>query len=262
MGRRRRVGTGADDFAVGFVVIDRTTSRSQHGYDRLAAAYPAIEWLAFGRQLQSARVALIDELPPWRRLLILGDGDGRLLERLVQKQFHDRSQTHQDHVLGGITSVDQSAAMLRRQRERIAASGVQADVEFIQADACHYEPAAGAYDVIVTPFFLDCFPAETLNVCLPQWLRGLRCGGSFYHVDFTRGDFNQPDRNVVAAVWRRLRARTLLCAMHVFFRWQTGLENRQLVDTEAALMRCGLQNETQQIGCGGMTTTQIWRFPT
>lgn len=238
------------------------SSRSQRGYDRLAGVYHLIEWLAFGHQLQRARVALIDKLPPWRRLLVLGDGDGRLLEQLVQKQFVDCSQTSQHRVVSEITSVDQSAAMLRRQRERIATSGIQANIEFIHADACQYEPAMGVYDVIVTPFFLDCFRAETLYVCLPQWLRGLRSGGTLYHVDFTHLESSQSDRSVAVGVFQRLRARTLMRAMHVFFHWQTGLENRQLVDIEAALKRCGLQKETQQIGCGGMTTTQIWRFAT
>lgn len=240
----------------------RPSSRSQRGYDRLAAVYHPIEWLVFGDHLQRARTSLIDELPPWRRLLLLGDGNGRLLERLAQKQLSDGPGWSQHCGLGGITSVDQSAEMLRRQRGRIEAVGIRAGVEFIQADARHYEPEAGVYDVIVTPFFLDCFSDETLDVCLPQWLRGLRSGGALYHVDFTEDNFAHVECSILNTVWRRSRACSLLWAMHVFFRWQTGLENRRLVDIEAAISRCGLQKEADQIGCGGMTTTQIWRAST
>lgn len=259
MGRRRRLGTAADSFAVGSMLRSPASSRSERGYDRLAVVYHSIEWMVYGNQLQAARIELIEELPPWGRLLLLGDGDGRLLERLAQKQVRDRLGSSGRGQHAGITSVDQSASMLQRQRERMVAGDIKEGIDFIQADARHFEPAKGVYDVIVTPFFLDGFSEETLEVCLPQWVRGLRRGGTLYHVDFTLSDFIHLDGNVATAAWRRLRARTLLWAMHVFFRWQTGLENRQLVDTEAAITRCGLRKELQQIGCGGMTTTQIWR---
>ncbi len=224
------------------------SSRSSRGYDRLAAVYHRIEWLAFGGQLQRARTALIDNLPPWNRLLILGDGNGRLLEYIVTKRFVPERRATEQRVLGTITSVDQSTQMLRRQIARVQTLGMYEHVEFIQTEACGYEPPTGAYDVIVTPFFLDCFTAAELDACLPRWLRGLRPGGTLYHVDFV----------VPHSVWQRRRARSLLWAMHVFFRWQTGLENRQLVDTEAALTRCGLRKQAERISGGGMIATQIW----
>src|SRR5690606_1656079 len=104
-----------------------------------------------------------------------------------------------------------SMEMLRQQRARVGALGLCEHVEFIQAQACGYEPAAGAYDVMITPFFLDCFTSAELDGYLPRWLSGLRPGGILYHVDFILPE----------PVWQRRRARILLWAMHVFFRWQT-----------------------------------------
>lgn len=237
------------------------------GYDRLAASYHRIEWLVFGNQLQRARVALIDQLPNWHRLLILGDGDGRLLEQL----YVHRRACEQRHALSpqpieeqyrpwSITSVDHSLAMLRRQQLRLAAttsSGAAADahggtVRFEHIDALSYTPEAKAYDAIVTPFFLDCFSHAELAERLPIWLSGLCSDGAYLHVDFISP----------RSVWQRPRARALLWAMHVFFRWQTGLTNRRLVDSQSIIKQCGLCKATEHISGRGMIAAQIWRFGT
>ena len=59
--------------------------RSVQGYDRLARHYRLLESMMFGSGLQdcphgSARSAC----PTRARVLVLGDGDGRFLERMVQ----------------------------------------------------------------------------------------------------------------------------------------------------------------------------------
>lgn len=227
-------------------------SRSQRGYDRLALPYRATEWLAFGNQLQRARVALIDDLPQWNRLLILGDGNGRLLEQLCTKQLGFLKEGSSGEALGRITSVDHSQRMLQRQRARVESIQVAEYVDFVQADACGYEPEIGAYDVVVTPFFLDCFSLAELKQHLPHWLAALHVGGVLLYVDFI----------VPKSAWQRPRAKLLLWAMHLFFHFQTGLANRHLVDTKPLFEQCGLRMEHEQISGGGMITAQLWhRLP-
>lgn len=188
--------------------------RSARGYDRLARVYGWLEHSLFGSRLQRARVSLLPDLPRSNRALILGDGDGRLLEQLCRTQPHCK-----------FTSVDQSDEMLKLQRLRIEEIGSSENVEFVCADARNFRPVAQQYDLLVTAFFLDCFERQELSVLLGQWIRGLRPGGHLYFVDFA-----QPRSG-----WRRYRAACYLAIMHGFFRWQTGLPNRRLVDLDAAL---------------------------
>ena len=175
-------------------------------------------------------------------MLILGDGNGRLLEQLCVKQLGFPTSR--------ITSVDHSQRMLQRQRARAKSIHAAEYVDFVQADACGYKPEEGAYDVVVSPFFLDCFSLAELKLYLPHWLAALRVGGVLLHVDFI----------VPQSRWQRPRAKLLLWAMHLFFRWQTGLVNRQLVDTWPLIAQCGLRMEHEQISGGGMITAQLWRF--
>lgn len=241
------------DSTVGDAVLhlsSATSSRSQRGYDRLALWYRTTEWLVFGNRLQRARVALIDDLQPWKRLLILGDGNGRLLEQLCVKQLGFATERSSSDAPSRITSVDQSLRMLQRQQARVELVHASEYVDLFQADACGYKPEVGAYDVVVTPFFLDCFSLAELKSHLPHWLAALRVGGVLLHVDFIAPQ----------SPWKSPRAKLLLWAMHLFFRWQTGLANRQLVDTQSLIAQCGMRMECEQISEGGMITTQIWRF--
>lgn len=239
------------DPAIGDTVPNLSSSswRSQRGYDRLAPVYQATEWLVFGKQLQRAREALLDELPPWDRLLILGDGNGRLLARLCIQGLNPVNQSSAQNGSVSITSVDHSSAMLKQQRLRMGSQGAADCVEFIQADAREFIPVPGAYDVVVTPFFLDCFTATELEINLPHWLSALRPGGLLYHVDFI-----VPRRGR-----QQLRAAVLLWAMHVFFRWQTGLVNRRLVAIQPLLEHCGMRKVAERVGGHGMLAAQLWQ---
>lgn len=189
-------------------------NKSVCGYDRLASVYRPLETCLFGNSLQRARVSLLSALPKINSAIVLGDGDGRLLEQLCKTQPECR-----------VTSVDQSSEMLKHQRRRVHRRKSDDRVNFLQLDAKDFCPPEGGCDLLVAAYFLDCFRADDLAVLLPQWLRGLRAGGLFYFVDFI-----QPSSG-----WRRHQSRVYQTLMHWFFRWQTGLPNRQLVDLDEIL---------------------------
>lgn len=220
---------------------NRIKTRSERGYDRLAFAYRTIEWIVFGRHLQVARTALLDGLPRWQRMLILGDGDGRLLDVIAKSMPINSKQT--------IVSVDHSESMLSQQKKRIANEPIFEQIEWIRADALSFALEPCTFDVIVTPFFLDCFNEEQLQMVLPNWIEGLRQNGRWYYVDFC----------IPTSGWRRFGAKWLSQIMHWFFRVTTGLPNRNLLDIRGRLLQMGLVREQQIDGFGGMISTEIYR---
>jgi len=252
--------------------MNRTRTRSERGYDRLACFYHTTEWIAWGSELQKARVALLDrlskEFAAGSKILVLGDGNGRLLEQLIR--IPETATTT-------ITSVDHSEAMLRRQRSRLAkfnkTTRVKCQVEFVHADARSYSPSPGRYEVLVVPFFLDCFSESELSEHFPRWLAGLRAGGVLYYGDFVPNagsDCRSVLRTENAGYARcrlgepsdilsRWRAAVILWTMHVFFRWTTGLSNRRLVDIEPLFRSNGLVLVDERIGGKGMIATRIYR---
>lgn len=191
--------------------------QTDHGYDRLAKHYHFFEKLMFGEHLTMARTALLDAIPACDSALVLGDGDGRLLEALLSSQPECQ-----------ITSIDQSERMLDIQQARLSNHPLRDNIIWRQQDARDLQEFGQPFDLLVTAFFLDCFNLQDLETYLPQWLHALRPGGHFYFVDF-----QQPKTG-----WKRLRGKIYLAAMHQFFRWQTNLPNRTLVDMNRVLSQC------------------------
>ena len=138
---------------------------SARGFDRLARVYRPLELLAFGRGLERARFALLDRLAACREVLVLGEGDGRCLVRLLQVAPQAR-----------VDCVDFSAAMLARAAGRLDATA-KARVRFVQLDVLADDLPEKPYCAVVTMFFLDCFTDAQLALLVPRIAARLRPGG-------------------------------------------------------------------------------------
>lgn len=211
---------------------------SVRGYDLLAPYYRLLEHFLFGRTLQAARVAMLRHIPEVDRALFLGDGDGRLLRQFVLSQRACR-----------ITSVDQSKRMLQRQSNRLDQVNSQSVTRFVPCNALSFRPDPESYDLLVAVFFLDCFRESQVIEMLPRWLRGVRPGGLFYFVDFSR-----PPKG-----WRRFRADCYLASMHWFFRLFTELENRSLLDFDAILGRQPISLISAESRSHGLISARLYR---
>ena len=217
----------------------RTSQRSVEGYNRLAPNYRKLEYLAFGSALMGARVALLERLPPLDRVLILGEGDGRLLEVLLRNR--PRCQ---------VTCVEQSPRMVELAQARLAAIGRLENVHFAVRDALTFVPERRSYDAIVTSFFLDCFTKDVLKTLIPTLLQGLKRGGLWYYADF----------HMPSQATARVRAEVYLALLHTFFRWRTGLRSRRLVDPAPIFAANGLSLEVERQQSGGLLTTRLYRY--
>lgn len=187
-------------------------------FDRLASCYRALEFLAFGRDLERARFTLLPHLHDCRRILILGEGDGRFLEQLLR--LNPSAQ---------IDCLDLSAAMLARAQQRVA--GQSAQVTFRQADIRTADLPARQYDAVVTCFFLDCFDVETCAAVVAKIVAALKPDARWFW-----SDFNLPARGIA-----RWRAQIWLATLYFFFRWQTGLKTSALPPAEALIAAHGFR---------------------
>jgi ubiquinone/menaquinone biosynthesis C-methylase UbiE len=189
-------------------------------FDRLARPYRALEFLAFGADLERARFAHLEVLRDCRSILIAGEGDGRCLHRLLALAPQAE-----------ITCLDVSPRMIAQARARIAGEpAAAARVRFVEADARIWIPTGKPVDAIVTLFFLDCFSSNECTAIVDRWLPVLRAEGTWLWADFALPE----------AGWRRARARAWLALLYAFFRWQAGLSVRTLPPVEAILSDRGL----------------------
>ncbi len=186
-------------------------------FDHLARPYRALETLCFGDTLETARFWHVEGLAQARRVLILGEGDGRFLERLLATNRHCE-----------VVVVDKSAAMVKLARER--SGRFRGRVSFRQGDATQstFDPP---YDAIVTLFFLDCFEDPELGRLLAALTTSAAPNALWAYSDFCIG----------GAGLSGVRQRLWLWSLYRAFGAVTDIRARRLEDPLPALQRRGWQ---------------------
>ena len=219
-----------------------TIVSAEVNFDRVARPYCWLEYVSFGPWLDRCRGAQLAHLTGPRHALLLGDGDGRFLARLLAANTTVTADV-----------VDSSHSMLQLLDRRIQRAGVQAHQRIClhQSEVLEWNPTA-SYDLIVSHFFLDCFFPDQLEQLfdrvLPHALPGAR---------WVISEFAIP-RNPFAAYL----ARGIIGLLYRAFGLLTGLSVRSLPDYATSLLRRGLTPSHQRRYLGGLLCSQIWTLPT
>jgi ubiquinone/menaquinone biosynthesis C-methylase UbiE len=192
--------------------------------DPIARWYRWLEYLAFGRALERRREAFLEAVGDARRVLVLGDGDGRALAALLRANR-----------IATVDYVDLSARMLELARARAGCERVT----YHRADALVMPLADAEYDLIVTHFFLDCFAESDLQRLLERIGRAA-C----------------PQARWVVSEFRK---RGLLVGiLYFFFRITTGLRTRELVDHHPFLRCQGFRLARVESAWRGWLASELW----
>ncbi len=206
-------------------------------FDALAPHYRWLEVVSFGPLLQWCRVALLPHMLAARRALVLGDGNGRFLAELLAA-----------NPVVVVDAVDISPAMVELARRRVGNAG---RVRFHAADARRAIFSPAGYDLIVTNFFLDCFPQQELEDLIPRLAAALEPRGRW-----AVADFRLPERG-----WPRWAGRAALAAMYAFFKLVTRLPAGRLVDPDPLLRQCGLTLDREDSRLRGFLSARLWAKP-
>jgi ubiquinone/menaquinone biosynthesis C-methylase UbiE len=207
-------------------------------FDPVARPYRWLEYMSFGPWLARCRNAQLVHLSGARHALLLGDGDGRFLARLLAANPTLTADV-----------VDSSRAMLRLLQQRC---GPQAShrIRLHHADALVWKPG-GSYDLIVSHFFLDCFSPQQLEqlfaVVLPHALPGAQ---------WVISEFAIPSNAFMAYL-----ARGIIGSLYRAFGLLTGLPVRALPDYATSLLRRGLTPTHDRRYLAGLLRSQIWTKP-
>jgi SAM-dependent methyltransferase len=210
-------------------------------FDRVARFYRWIEYLSFGKALEHCRNHFLPQLTHCHAALVLGDGDGRFLIRLLSTN----PAVHAD-------AVDASSAMLRllTQRAQSIVPNSNERLHTYQTDALLFAPSR-SYDLIVTHFFLDCLAQSELNA-LAQRLAQHTTQQTLWLVS----EFRIPEGRM------HWPARAIVRVLYLAFRLLTGLHTSRLPDHAAALTAAGFHRQAQHLSVAGLLVTELWTYTT
>jgi ubiquinone/menaquinone biosynthesis C-methylase UbiE len=204
--------------------------------DPIARWYRWFEYVGFGGELERRRCAFLADVADARRILVLGEGDGRFLVRLVKQNIAQNPGASIDYV-------DLSDRMLALARSRAGES-----VNYHHADARTIPLPAGEYDLIVTHFFLDCFDPPDAAMLVQRVANAAQPNARWLI-----SEFRQP-----AAGWPAVWARLWLRALYFFFRVTTGLRTTSLIDHHPLLEDHGFRQIRHQCARFGLLASELW----
>jgi len=208
-------------------------------FDRVARIYRWSEYLALGTLLEQTREHFLPQLLDRRQALVLGDGDGRFLAKLLQQ--NSRLQA---------VAVDTSTVMLKLLAGRChrATSSGTTRLQTSHSSALTVTPAKNT-DLIVTHFFLDCLKQTELDA-LTERLAAQVNRGTLWLVS----DFALPQTRFL-----RPFAALYIRALYLAFRLLTGLRVTHLPNANGALQRAGFERTARHERLFGFLYTEIWR---
>lgn len=202
-------------------------------FNWISPIYDALAFVVFGRKLQQAQALFLSAIPPKASVLLVGGGTGWLLEQVLVRCRPER-----------VLYLETSSRMVARATRRMAHKSLLGMVEFRVGDETSLR-SGEQFDVVITPFLLDLFSENTLQIRLiPRLLSALKPGGMWLVTDF-----------VAPSVWWQ---KILLWAMIRFFRLIAGIETRKLANWQQYLADAGLVLQARKSQVGGMVSAEVW----
>lgn len=183
-------------------------SSNDQKFDRLSWIYDFLVRLVFGNSLRKAQCHFLSELPELGTVLIMGGGNGWILEEISNRRPGLK-----------IFYVEASKEMLKRAKKR----AVKNKVEFIHGNE-QMIPAEIQYDVLITPFFLDLFGPVRLLATVSLLDQSINRTGMWL---FT--DFHIPEKGL-----SKIFGKWLIYVMYRFFRLLCRIDARKLPDFDQA----------------------------
>jgi ubiquinone/menaquinone biosynthesis C-methylase UbiE len=206
-------------------------------FDLLARPYRWLEYATFGRALERCRFHFLPALSSERHALVLGDGDGRFLARLLQANPRLKADV-----------VDVSLAMLRVLNTRLTPQA-RRRVTLHKADARGFVPPSTGYDLVVTHFFFDCLFQAELDAFVNRVKPCLTPGAYWVVSEFAKA------RGRAGSVlsW------AVVSGLYQAFGLLTGLEVRSLPDHRATLESFGFKLQCEEQWLQGLLVSQLWQ---
>jgi ubiquinone/menaquinone biosynthesis C-methylase UbiE len=140
-------------------------------FNSVAHFYDWLSRLVFGQRIKKAQIEVLKFIPPNSSILIAGGGTGWILEEI--NKVIPSGLT--------ITYIDKSSKMIQLSKKRKQAGN---SVEFINESIEEINLQSQKYDVILTPFFLDCFSQKTFEFVFQKLNASLKQDGLWLNIDF------------------------------------------------------------------------------
>ncbi|NQY68121.1 MAG: class I SAM-dependent methyltransferase [Flavobacteriales bacterium] len=208
------------------------------GFDYLAKNYNFFLKFTIGKAIHRSQTCFFKHIKNCQIILIVGGGTGKLLVEVL-KNYPD---VHVDYV-------DVSSRMIEQSRLRITKEtpGRIDKVNFINTDILNHN-GPNSYDVILTPFILDCFNERDLALNIKHLWGSLKSNGIWLH-----SDFNPHPKNIYSKIFSRI----MISSLYLFFNTLCKLDVSLLPDFKKIYLNLNFKIDEEQLFLGGLISSLL-----
>lgn len=204
-------------------------------FDTLAPHYCWMERVLAGEKLQQCRTAHLDSIRAPQRALLIGEGNGRFLRAFAQR--FPKTE---------ITCFDASARMLEVAKASLNSATL---VTYLHSDILEAPVQNNHFDLIVTNFFLDCFPPDQLASVIAKLAATATSEATWLLADFCEAPGGL----------KKARSRLILSSMYLFFRYATKLPAHRLTNPDELLRNNGFELIARRRSEWDLLHADLWR---
>jgi len=210
------------------------------GFDKLSPVYNGLSKLVFGKQLINAQNYFINGIKDCSSILVVGGGPGNCLSEIIKAC-----------PLSTITFLDISLGMISKAKEYIKQNHND-HIENIKFVHGTYEqlPEDESYQVIISPFVLDCLNDQELRKTLSALYVKLKNDGLWL---FT--DFNIP----LKPIFFKLFSKGIVFFLYSFFNLFCSFGRYQLPDFNLHFSHFFLQSQETRFFLNGLLVTKRYK---
>ncbi|HEV7231847.1 MAG TPA: class I SAM-dependent methyltransferase [Bacteroidia bacterium] len=216
------------------------TSRLKKGFNFLAPFYETGIRFFFGKNIFRSQVFFLPGKNSCPNALIFGGGSGELLLEMVRRQ-----------TASNIYYIDISEKMISLAQERIMnkASEFQNSIHFICGTVSDIPPGI-RFDLIITPYVLDCFEEQDLPEVMKSLSKTLNEKGIWLF-----SDFDIPE----SGLWK-VFATAIIFILYVFFSLCCGLKQKRLAGFRTLFQTLPLDMVAEKKFCRGLLIARMYRL--
>jgi len=217
--------------------------KGSFSYDRIAALYDQLSYVAFFGRIQKAQRYFLNHIPRGANVLFLGGGTGWLLPDLFLSAQPQR-----------VTYIDASANMILKSQKTVVRFQHQhpdtptPPITFIHGTEQEIPPSA-SYDVVITNFLLDMYSGAELIALINRISQVLTSEAIWLFSDFSLSQ--QP----IPRIWQK----PLLYLMYRFFHFTAGIAVQPLPDFTLVFNRAGWRATDTSTFFGDFIRSQVYR---
>ena len=210
--------------------------QNRTNFNYIAPFYDTLCQLVFGQRVKNAQIESLKFIPANSTILIAGGGTGWILDEI--NKIYPSGLT--------ITYIDISSKMIQLSKKRNPCSNT---IQFINYSIENINLTGRNFDVIITPFFLDCFSQISVQFIFKKLDKTMQINGLWLNIDFCLLK-KQPRL-------QHSRQRTILRTMYAFFRLVCHIEATMLPSVDIFFANYSLIK--RKMYCNNFITMQVFQ---